>query len=173
MPAQTACQKVLKAYARRDFADWRGLPADCTVDEVLHVFNAQDEWIGSGNLGLDAVSANYRYCLVPSFNAPVRVWFVPKRVLQLEAENPPDDLTTTALESALGEPLAKLDSYFGVALIEQNEWVYPERGIAFNTQSEGTGITRLCVFAPTTLESYRHKIRLNVRQRPMPEARPN
>jgi hypothetical protein len=168
--ARPTCLEALDAFAAKDFESWHGLPSACTVAEALRVFAAQDDWIGEAKLGLEAVSRSYRFCGAARYESPLRVWFQGSEILMVEAEAPLDDLPLQTLTAQLGAPTAKLDTYFGVVKVKQGEWVYAERGIALSIDSSGASLSRICVFAPTTLEQYRRSLRLDVRQRPLPRA---
>jgi hypothetical protein len=168
MPAPR-CSEVVEMFARQDFAAWRGLPPDCTVGEVLERFAPQDDWIGFAQLGSDFVAASYRYCRVPSYGTPVRIWFIDERVVELEAMDLAKMTDVQELADVLGQPPARLDSYLGVVLVENGEWVYPERGLAFSTDSSGQHVSRLSVFASTDLEGYRRRLRVKTGATPMPE----
>ncbi len=173
MSRRSACLDALHAFAAKAFAGWRGLPQSCSVDDVLGVFAPQSEWIGAGALGRDSVPASYRFCTAPSYAAPIRLWFVESQIRLLEAEGPLDGLPFAALAAQMGEPEAKLDTWFGFARVEAGEWVYAARGIAFAGDSGCRQVHRLWVFAPATLEHYLQTLRVDLRQRPLPEARWN
>jgi hypothetical protein len=169
----SACLDALRAFAAKRFADWRGLPAPCSVEDALGVFAPQSEWVGAAALGSDSVPASYRYCTAPSYATPVRLWFADSEIRLLDAEGPLDGLPFAALAAPLGEPEAKLDTWFGFARVAAGEWVYAARGIAFAGDSSCRQIHRLWVFAPTTVEHYLQTLRVDLRQRPLPEARWN
>jgi hypothetical protein len=171
MTDTSTCDKALRAFAAKDFVNWHGLPAACMDNDLQRIFSAQDDWVGTGRLGLDAITAKYRFWHVNGYSSPVRTWLVKSRLVEIDVETLADELRVAVLASVLGAPTAKLDAYFGVPLIEQSEWVYPERGIIFNTDSSGTFIARLGVFVPATLEVYRHKLRMNLQQKPVPASK--
>ncbi len=168
MTASSPCLAALNAFAQKEFAEWRGLPFSCTMSDALQAFAPQDEWIGAGKLGSAAVAANYRFFVVPSYPAPVRVWFDDSVIHLVDVEGPIEDLTFQALSERLGGQAVKLDSYFGVVKVDEGEWVYADRGIAFSGDTGRREIYHLWVFAPTTAESYRQHLRMDLRERPMP-----
>ena len=173
MNGRSANLDALHAFARKAFAEWRGLSAPCALEEALRVFEPQSEWIGTGRLGLHAVEAHYRFVRAAAYAEPLRVWFADTGILLVEAEGPIDDLLFPALTSQLGEPEARLDTYFGFSRVEKGEWVYPSRGLALSSDSGGREIHRLWAFAPTTLSGYLEELRVDLKQRPMTEARWN
>ena len=171
MSGSSACTDGLHAFAARAFADWRGLLSPCLIEDVLQVFTPQDEWIGAGTLGSNALAVSYRFCHVPSYAAPVRVWFAGSEVRLIEAEGPLEGMSFTQLTRHLSEPEAKLDSWYGFAAVEQGEWVYAAKGIAVSCGPSSREISRLYVFAPMPVQDYVRNLRIDQRQRPLPEAR--
>jgi hypothetical protein len=171
MIGSSACMDSLHAFAAKAFADWRGLLSPCLIEDALHILMPQDEWIGTGSLGSDALAASYRFCRVPSYPAPVRVWFADSEVRLIEAEGPLESLSFAQLTRQLGEPEARLDSWYGFAAVEKGEWVYAARGIAVSCGPSGREVSRLYVFAPISVQDYVQDVRINQRQRPLPPAR--
>jgi hypothetical protein len=171
MSGSSACMESLHAFAARAFADWRGLLSPCLIEDALHILVPQDEWIGAGNLGSSALAASYRFCRVPSYPTPVRVWFADSEVRLIEAEGPLESLSFTDLTRQLGEPEARLDSWYGFAAVEKGEWVYATRGIAVSCGPSGIEVSRLYAFAPMSVQDYVRRLRIDQRQRPLPEAR--
>jgi hypothetical protein len=160
-------RSALEALALKKFRDWRGLPPDCSMRDVLSVFRAQDFWIGRAKLGSEYVDTNFRFAIATQWETPLRVWLRSDVVVEIEAESP--ELDVAQLVADLDRPkFTKLDAHYGVALLPRSEWVCAERGIAFQTDSAGVHVLLLYVFAATTADEYVRTLRVNRPQRPIP-----
>ena len=167
MSGSAESRSALEALALKEFRDWRGLPPDCAMRDVLSVFRAQDSWMGRAKLGSEYVNTNFRFVIATDWEAPLRVWLRPGVVVQIEAESP--ELDMARLVADLGRPeFTKLDAHYGVALLPRSEWLCAERGIAFQTDSAGVHVLLLYVFAATTADEYVRTLRVNRPQRPIP-----
>jgi hypothetical protein len=160
-------QAALRAFAGRDFRDWRGLAPNTSLTDVAAVLEV-DDWSGAGSLGSERREATWVNAAVEGFEHAVRVWLDENLVLLLDAESPTLATELPDLLRALGTPEAKLDSYLGTFPIPESEWVYPGRGLTLYVNPANGILLRLVVFAPTTLEVYRQHLRLDLQMRRLP-----
>jgi hypothetical protein len=161
-------QAALRAFARRDFHDWRGLAPNTSLGETAAIFEVDDDWRGVAKLGSDRREATWVSAQVEGYEKAVRVWLDEALVLLIDAESPTLLTGLPMLLRAIGTPEAKLDSYLGTFPLPESEWVYPGRGLTLYVNPENGILLRLAVFAPATLDVYRRRLRLDLQMRRLP-----
>lgn len=163
MPGKSSrsCRDALIAFQSKDFAHWRGLPRHCDLSELLRLWPAADSGAMLGPLGRECNSTSYRYCAVPGYGQPVRVWYVDRLVVQIDVDDPLPDQPATTLLTQLGNPDARLDARYGYASLAQGEWFYGLRGLSLLCLQEEDRIEALSAFMPTRLEDYQEHMRVD------------
>lgn len=161
-------QAALRAFARRDFRQWRGLSPHTSFADVAAVFEIDDDWRGAGTLGSERREATWASVGLEGYEKGVRVWLDENLVILIDGE-----LTELATELSVllqdtGEPEAKLESYLGTFPIPESEWVYAARGLTLYVNPENGILLRVAVFVPTTLDVYRQRLRLDLQMRRLP-----
>lgn len=156
---------ALRALARRDFLDWRGLAPETSLADVAAVFPVEDDWRGAGHLGEEGREMSWLSVEAEGYPQGLRVWLDQDRVVLIDAESPALSTGLPALLRAIGEPEARWEAYLGTLLIPGSEWVYPGRGLTLHVNPENGILLRLLAYAPTTLEGYRRRLRLDLQRR--------
>lgn len=157
--AIAACVVALKAFAWPHIEGWHGLPAGCEVSHVGKVLTVPDDgWRGSGYLGDIHRELSWLSASGGGFPDSVRVWLDGAHVVLMETPIRGKPADFRAAVAKLGPPAAKLDSYFNVKM-EKSEWVYPDRGLTLFVDPDDQIPLRIAVYAPTTLDDYRQRVR--------------
>lgn len=155
----TACLFAMRAFAWPDPSQWPGLP-ECKLDGIAKVFTVPDDggW-GSGYLGEENRSLLWLTVSGGGFPDSIRVWLDGDKVVMLDTpvRSRPEELQ--ALVARLGAPAAKLDAYFRNALLEESEWVYPDRGLTLFIEPETHVLLHLAAYPRTSLTEYRRQYR--------------
>lgn len=161
-------QEALNQFVERDFRDWHGLPGDDSLANIRHYFSVFSDDIGQATLGQE--KCYFLMLPVTGYDGSVRAWYTPdsKKVLLLDGSYPELSPDLASLLGALGEPAAKLDTYWGTLPVAQGEWVYPDRGLTLFLSEEDNAIYHLAVFAPISLAYYQENLRLPLRKRRTP-----
>jgi hypothetical protein len=68
------------------------------------------------------------------------------------------------LRDDLGEPVARLDWFYGTLEIPNGEWVYPERGITIFLNTLADKVLHIAVYRCTDLGNYVSTLRPNLRK---------
>ncbi len=165
-------KEAMDQFISRDFREWQGLPTDGTLTSFRNYFANFTDDIGEAPLGEEFYQ--FLAVSVDGYAPPVRIWFSPQReeVVLLDAAYPELQPDLPSLLMALGEPAAKLDTYWGTLPISTGEWVYPRRGLTLFLSKDET-IFHLAVFVPTSLVYYRDHLRLSLRKRRRPRPKVN
>lgn len=160
-PANNTCQRALVLFANKEFTQWNGIPSQCSVSDVFSTFKPKMEDFAVGTLGSEYIRTSYKVCSVDNYAEPIEVWFRGDEIVKIEARyvNLSPDQFKAILQS-FGEPVAQLDYYLGSALVSKAEWVFPERGISLFFNGDRTGVVKLSVYHPTSLDEYTRRIRV-------------
>lgn len=163
------CYEALEIFQKKDFSEWTGLPSTCLLSDLLQLWAPADEGAMIGPLGDKRISTSYRYCSVPGYNDPVRVWTMRGRILQIDVEDPLPDYSARTLLEQLGAPEAKIDATYGFAYLGQGEWFYGERGLSLIFMAEDDRIKTLSVFVSSDIYYYIDLLRIERDSRPLPK----
>jgi hypothetical protein len=139
------CVAAINALAGGSFDGWAGLPPRCTraqVEEVLSVVEGDAASSGQG-------SGPRRYAPTPAAPHGLTVHYESGTVDHISVVEPRLERPVDAM---LGEPEGRWPS--GLEGSDE-QWVYARLGLAFHMKSESSGVSRLFVFGPTTIEGYR------------------
>ena len=166
MDLDTSCESAIRIFAAREFGNWTGLPASCTLEEVTQYLPLLNEGVGLAGLG--RIKMQFRMLVVQGYEHPVRVWLDGPRVLMLDVQTPKLSSDVAVVLNELGEPEAKLDYVWGTLPIAAGEWVYPKRGLSLFVAQTGVAIFHLAAFSPATLDGYVENYRLNLGKKPFP-----
>ena len=156
--APSDCAAEVRAFLEKRFAQLRGLPAACRVDDVATELGGRAA-LDSSCLGEQRRQASFQVAVVPGFTDPIRVWYDQGGLLMLYADFPEPPGGWTALRAALGSPEAKLDYRWGVVTVAGGEWVYPSRGLSVFLTPALDRVVQIADFAPTSLTAYRRSLR--------------
>lgn len=169
--SEGACDAAFAAIANGDYSDWQGLPADCPLGAFLERFPPVNDGVGKFHLGSSFRSMAFRVSLPPrTGDEPLRAWFDERRVVLVDMEASATLASRReALVAALGEPEAKLESYFGVLELKDAEWVYPERGITLIIDPEDDRLMRVLLYPRTDLDTYQRELRIDFEEREIEE----
>jgi hypothetical protein len=152
------CRRALEVFRDRDFAAWRGLPADCDWETVKAVMPPVADAEAFGWLGA-SLPRRFRVVRAAGYPQHVRVWFDGPRIVAFETGLPQLHRPLPATIEGWGTPDARLDYDFDVVKLQQAEWVYAARGFAAAINPGNHVALRIVVFPPTTLERYLADIR--------------
>jgi hypothetical protein len=119
-----------------------------------------DGWRGSGYLGEEHGAFGWLSVSGGGFPDSVRIWLDGDRVVMMDSRVRGASEVTKTLAAKLGSPTAKLDSYFRNALLEESEWVYPDRGLTLFVEPETQVLLHVAAYPRTSLPEYRRKFRL-------------
>jgi hypothetical protein len=174
MPQQSSrsCREVLEIFQDKDLVQWPGLPMHCDFFELLQLWPAADAGALLGPLGRECHPTSYRYCAVPGYEMPVRVWYARGIVVQIDVDDPLRGRSAKTLLTQLGTPDARLDARYGYAAIEQGEWFYGHRGLSLLCLEEEDLIAALSGFALVGLGYYRERLRIDRGAHPMVKGEP-
>ena len=156
--APSECASEVKAFLEKRFAQLRGLPAACRLDDVATELGGRAAPDG-GWLGEQGRQASFRAAVVPGYADPIRVWYDQGALLMLYADFPEPPGGWTALRAALGTPEAKLDYRWDVVTVAGGEWVYPSRGLSVFLTPSLDRVVQIADFTPTSLTAYRRSLR--------------
>lgn len=165
---QNLCSNAVLAITQADVSTWQGLPQPCQLSNLKQQFK-QRRGEGIGSIG--QIQAPFLMFEVEGFNQPIRVWVEEDTVLIIDMKAIELSSNLSSILATLGEPEVKLDSYIGTSLIEQGEWVYPNRGIALFMHPQSQRLDHITLFPATTLIDYEAKYRLHLRTRRLPQRR--
>jgi hypothetical protein len=156
-----SCESVFRDFGARRFADWSGLPRDCAISQLAAASRSGMPGVGSGRIGKRA--AEFRTFKIDGFPHAVRAWFEGDTLLMLDAEYPDPSGTLAAEIEKLGEPEARLDSWWDVLNLKRAEWVYASRGLAAFINPDNRTVLRLLAFPPASLADYERNFRIDWR----------
>jgi hypothetical protein len=163
MPTDT-CDDAVDKLLAKDIAQWRGLPDNCNLAALKNVEIGTDE--SRGLLGSDGINTYYRRVKAPAYAEVMKVWLRDETIVRISVPLP-ELADPRALVRSLGEPDAKLDTYFQTTptVHKQGEWVYAHRGLALVLSFDRAVVMELIVFAPTTLDDYVKRLRFSEQPR--------
>lgn len=155
------CRNAQGIFQAKAFREWRGLPPTCRMSELMRTWRAADEGSMVGNLGERRIPTSYRYCTVPNYSVPVRVWHLRGRPVQIDAEDFSSAIIDIALLSHLGPPDEKLDARFGYTILPEGEWFYGKRGLSLIYAQAENRIVAVAAFVPMDLKHYVERVRID------------
>jgi hypothetical protein len=156
--APSECASEVKAFLEKRFADMRGLPAGCRLDDVATELGVRAR-SDTGVLGEQPRQVSFQMAVASGYTDPIRVWCDQAVLLMLDAEYPEPSGGWPALRAALGPPEAKLDYHWDVVNVAGGEWVYPSRGLSVFLAPALDTVVRIAAFTPTSLAVYRRMVR--------------
>ena len=169
MKTDTSCESAIRIFVARDFRNWTGLPATCTLEQVTQHAPLLNEGVGLARLG--RTKRQFRMLTVPDYDHAVRVWLDGPRALMLDVQTPKFTSDVAVVLNELGEPEAKLDYVWGTLPVAAGELVYPKRGLSLFAAPTGLAIFHLAAFSPTTVDEYVENYRLHLGKKPFPPVR--
>jgi len=120
-------------------------------------------------LGEGKSEAVYRRARTTAYSESLTVWLRDGVVVRISVALPalPD---VPGLLHALGPPDAKLDAWRATVPVRspESEWVWAARGLALVLSTDRSNVMQLIVYPPTTLETYRARIRFDEGPREQP-----
>jgi hypothetical protein len=155
------CQEALLLFSNRKFTQWAGIPSECSISDVFKLFKPDLEDYAVSILGSEYIQTSYKVCSLDNYPEPIQVWFRGEKIVKIEAQyvNLSSDQFEAILQ-AFGEPVNKFDYYLGSVLTLQAEWTFPERGISLFLNGDHTGLVKISVYHPTSLDEYTRRIRV-------------
>lgn len=164
----SSCEAALALLAAGSFQEWQGLPPGCSIDDLTRYLGAPLGGPARAALGEDLQPTDFMVFQLGGQSRPLRAFDEQGRALLLDLEYPAlgDDADT--LRAALGAPEAQLDFPWNVLVLREAEWVYPRRGLTLFINPDTRKILRWAVYAPTDLETYRRRLRLQLAERELP-----
>lgn len=161
---------VLEKLVALELKDWSGLPAGTLLKHAGEVFEVEEDWRGTGSLGSECRKTDWYAVAAERFVQGLRLWVRDGQLILIDAPLPDLPIELDELLDALGPPLKRLDSYLGTLLIENSEWVYPQRGLTLFVNPGNRRLLRIAVFQPVGIEAYRSTLRLNLQRVRLPLA---
>lgn len=166
MTTPKTCAEAKQAIEARRFVGWRGLPANCSPDEMFGVKFDEKEWPARM---LGKHSTRWLEVELTGYYEPT-VSVRDNKVVMFDGMNPELAGGWAPLAADLGEPEAKLDWHRDTLLMKGGEWVYPARGITIFGRAAGNDALHIAVYSPTTLADYKASLRpdLGTKLQPRP-----
>jgi hypothetical protein len=159
-PSNNICQEALLLFSNRKFTQWAGIPSECSISDVFKLFKPDLEDYAVSTLGNEYIQTSYKVCSLDNYPEPIQVWFKGEEIVKIEAQyvNLSSDEFKAIIQAF--EPVNKFDYYLGVVLMSQAEWAFPERGISLFLNSDYTGLVKISIYHPTSLDEYIRRIRV-------------
>jgi hypothetical protein len=150
--------------ADADVSGWTGLP-ELSTEATAAAFRVDllGARLRTGELGDPPRHGRWIAAPTRRFAGGLRLWLDPddleaRRVVLVQALAPQGDDGWLAAPD-LGEPGLLLPAVLGPLVLDDGERVYPERGLAVRANPANGVLLELIVFAPTTAEDYRTRLR--------------
>jgi len=156
---------ALEAFARGDLGDWRGLPSDLPVDEVLRLF---DPIGGEGRAPLGSGEAGYVLARGGVYSQPVRVWMDRGSAIVADVATPELVDLLPGLRAGLGAAEVALAYRWGTVPVESGEWVYTSRGLTLFVNTDATRLVHVAVYSPAAETDYEQRLRIDLAERHLP-----
>lgn len=160
------CDEARRAIEARQYVGWRGLPDACSAADLFGI-PADDEW-GTRRLGSE--SARQRLLDIEGYHRPL-LSVRNDAVVLFDGAYPKLEGGWDALRADLGDPVERLDYQDGTIVVTGGERVYPDRGIAVFVSSDASEIYHVAVFAPTTIDVYKDRLRPSYAEKRVPHRR--
>lgn len=157
-----SCREALRIIKQHDFVDWKGLP-DCTVKELFPDLNMSKT--GFQQLGSERINADKK--LVRTFDGYYQIVVFARegRAVLLQGRSPKmEETLVETLVAKLGEPSGREIWWHGVSQMSNTEWIYPDQGITLFLNTEGSHLSYIVLYSPTTLEYYMKYLRPSTRE---------
>ena len=145
------CRAAVEAFASGDPKRLRGLPANCSLDDIRELIDPQRSYPSS----LGDPGTGYNVHEIKGTKA--MAWIKSNRVALLHA-NEPSHAEADYL-AALGPPEAKLDFTWQDTVRPNSDLLWLAKGISLASSPDFKGVLRVAVFAPTTLDEYKRSLR--------------
>ena len=155
---ENPCQEALTLLESGRFELWQGLPANCSIADMHRRWGPFDDSLVPGLLGQEA--AEFTVVPVSGYDSEPRVWVRDEHIVLIDIEYP--ELTAVQL-TQLGQPAARLDTYWHQLLLRQAHWVYPERGLSLLVNPGNNELLHLTLFTPTTVQTFEATLLLSLR----------
>jgi hypothetical protein len=165
-----SCAAALDLLATNRLAAWQGLPHDCDIDALSRRLGAPLGGPARATLGQEQRPTEFMVFRLDGQSRPLRAFEEQRRVLLLDLEYPVFDDDADELRTALGDPAARLDFPWNVLLLKEAEWVYPARGLTLYINPDTRKVLRWAVYAPTDLDAYMRRLRLQLAEHELPLA---
>lgn len=158
----SSCEVARVAIMARQFAMWRGLPANCSP-EVLFGVPWDPSW-GVVMLGSHFERARTRLLDLEGYYRPLA--FARDGVVVLfDGMNPELPNGWSPLEADLGAPELVLDWMHRTIAMPGGERVHAGRGITVFLNPENQFVAHVVLYVPTTTADYLARLRPNYEQR--------
>ena len=157
----SALERAVSAFAAVDLAAVNDLPAEVGLDDLAPYLTLDRHDVGRGQAGTPVTGRSWVAAEAPVYDGGVRLWLEEDtaRVVLLEGLSPWGADGSPHLAPELGVPDAVFDAVLGPVLVRDAERVYAGRGVAVHVAPETGVLVRVAVFAPTTVEDYRTRLR--------------
>ena len=143
------CDTAIRALLDARWADWPGLPTDCTLAALEKRLGGSTQLDAEAALGTDAIA-----CTRSSLNdAPLVAWHDAGgrvRLVELDLESDPRPLPGFGGGHRLDVP-------WGTTMLQGGERVWPERGLALVVA--GGHVVAALGFAPTNFDDWAATLR--------------
>jgi len=161
------CRDAVNQLLAKELSTWRGLPPHCTLAALARLELGSDET--ATVLGEENLQVVYRRARTTAFSESLTIWLRDSAVVRISVELPALQ-DVPGLLHALGPPDAKLDAWRATVPVRspESEWVWAARGLALVLSTDRSNVMQLIVYPPTTLETYRARIRFDEGPREQP-----
>jgi len=163
-------EAIRKAIETRDFVGWNGLPDSCTPSDLFDDFPIDLSGRPTRPLGKLFKPAVFVVLEIDGYYRPT-VSIRDNELVLFDGMNPELRGGFTRLRDDLGEPVARLDCFYGTLEIPNAECVYPERGITVFLNPETGKALHIAVYRCTDLDNYVRTLRPNLRKELRPLSR--
>ncbi|MBD2198158.1 MULTISPECIES: hypothetical protein [Calothrix] len=161
------CESIRQSIETRNFLGWRGLPAECTAQDLFTNIPTDLSDRPVRPLGSDFNQAIFVLLELPGYYRPMAS-FRHNQLIMFDAMNPDLAGGFAPLHQDLGEPATRLDWHYGTLSIPTGEWVYPERGITVFLNTTADKALHIAVYQPTTLSEYERNLRPHLQKQVRP-----
>lgn len=155
--ASEVCRSNIETFLERQIGRWTGLKPGCPESDITAWLHFNDG-VGAAFYGKLEVQYSFRVLLHPGFQEGIEFYFADRQLRFIGTDYWSFDRQQCEnLLRELGEPPHRLTLYWRDDVIEEGEWVYPDKGIALGVSAPTGLIPRLVVYPPCPLRRFQER----------------
>jgi hypothetical protein len=151
------CKQNIEQFLQRNIGQWTGLEADCNKVDIMTWYSFNE---GEGITYFGTQNAEYTFHSLqyPGFTEGIFFYFDHDKLCCIATEYWSFDKQECAkLLRETGKPMHRLDLYWRNDIIENGEWVHPDKGITLGVIPATKLIIRVIVYPKCTLNTYKSR----------------